>query len=294
MWGALAAPLLAAIMSVSAFASDLTVTTVDAASRPQGVFARAQGRGTLVIGVPYLAPEPQAGAKIRSEERLDAQMAQHLGQALGLPVTLVQVDPDQRASSIAQGQVDLLLVDREAGGAAGLATGNTGLQTAAINGTFAVPTGYAAQPKAIIRSDTPLRDWSDVKALTVCMASAATQSQALATAYGATVRTHRFPSDALVAVREGSCDIGLVDDVFWTPLMKFPEWAKFSSTLKAAGPTVERVWVAQDDPASRAWLTQTMNQWRQDRVIANMVTQWARDVAFDVYLDQEVPDCHSG
>ncbi|WZB60611.1 hypothetical protein WJ970_22260 [Achromobacter xylosoxidans] len=57
------------------------------------------------------------------------------------------------------------------------------------------------------------------------------------------MRTYRVPSDALVAVREGDCDVGLIDDALWEPLMRFPEWKKFSSTLAAEGARAERAWL---------------------------------------------------
>ena len=234
-----------------------------------------------MVGVPYLAPEPAAGAKIRTPERLDGVMATRLGLALGLPVKLVQMDKSRAAAALEKREVDLLIMDRV-----------TGVEQPPIANATVVPTGYAARPKAIIRSDTLLSEWKDVKGLTVCMSTAAFQAQSLATRWGASVRSYRVPSDALVAVREGNCDIGLVDDVAWTPLMKFPEWKKFSSTLDAQGQRSERVWVFQDDPATQAWMSAAMDEWRRDGVIQSMIDKWARDVAFDVYLDQEVPDCH--
>lgn len=241
-------------------------------------FPAARARGELVVGVPYLAPPPAAGAKIRTPEGLDAAVSEKLGASLGLPVRLVQLPADQAAAALAAGQVDLVLADRADGQPDTVA---------------AQPTGYAARPKAVIRSDTSLRKPADVRGRTVCMAEAATQARALAQQWGAVVRTYRVPSDALVAVREGSCDIGLVDDAVWEPLVRFPEWKKFSSTLAADGARQARVWLlAAGDQASRDWLGQEMRAWDRAGAWKAMTTKWARDVAFDVYLDQEVPDCH--
>ncbi|MNT00253.1 Bacterial extracellular solute-binding protein, family 3 [compost metagenome] len=155
------------------------------------------------------------------------------------------------------------------------------------------PTGYRTRPKAVIRSDTTLRKPADVRGRSVCMAEAASDTRALAESWGAVVRTYRVPSDALVAVREGACDVGLVDDAVWEPLVRFPEWKKFSSTLEPAGAPRERVWLLPaEDTAGRAWLASEMKAWNQSGAWKAMTTKWARDVAFDVYLDQEVPDCH--
>src|SRR5690606_41330675 len=106
-------------------------------------------------------------------------------------------------------------------------------------------------------------------------------------------RTFRVSAEAMEGDPGGGCDIGLSDDPAWGPLMQFPEWKKFSATLPADGPVAERVWLARaGDVASVRWLAVAMQQWRQHGAWQAMIRKWARDVAFDVYLDQEVPDCH--
>lgn len=241
-------------------------------------FAAAQTRGELVVGVPYLAPPPAAGAKIRTPDGLDAAMAERLGASLKLPVRLVELPADQAAAALAAGSVDLVLAERASGQPPGVAV---------------QPTGHATRPKAVIRSDTRLRRPTDLRGHSVCMAEAASAAKALAQSWGAVVRTYRVPSDALVAVREGACDIGLVDDAVWEPLMRFPEWKKFSSTLAPDGPRHERVWLlSAHDRDAGAWLSREMRAWDSTGAWQAMAAKWARDVAFDVYLDQEVPDCH--
>ncbi len=257
------------------------VASVTAAAAPADGLASARQRGELVVGVPYLAPAPVAGAKIRTPEGLDIAMAEKLAQDLGLPFSLRQVAPADAARLMAAGEVDVVLADRSVPA------------TSLPAGVAALPTGYAARPKAVIRSDTAMRQPADARGRSVCMAEAAVGAQALAQSWGAVVRTYRVPSDALVAVREGSCDIGLVDDAVWEPLMRFPEWKKFSATLAADGARHERVWLLPAaDTAAHAWLGERMREWSRAGAWKALPAKWARDVAFDVYLDQEVADCH--
>ncbi|WP_231886110.1 type 2 periplasmic-binding domain-containing protein [Bordetella ansorpii] len=249
----------------------------------EAAFAKARARGSLVIGVPYLAPPPAAGAKIRTPDGLDALMAERLGQTLDLPVVLRQVDASEAESLLAAGEVDAVLASQVEG---------LSSPGARAPGVTRVPTGYVTRPQAVIRSDTAMRRWQDVKGRSVCMSFAAVQAQEVARQSGATVRMHRVPSDALVAAREGGCDVAVIDDTVWAPLMRYPEWKKFSSTLALEGPRAERVWLVATQGGQAALLAGTMREWRRNGAWKAMADQWARDVAFDVYLDQEVPDCH--
>lgn len=254
-----------------------------APAAPPEPFAAARARGELVIGMPYVAPPPLAGAKIRTPDGLDVAVAEKLAQRLGLPFSLRQLAAGEAAAALASGQVDVALADRADAEAALRAGAPLSWQG----------TGYAARPKAVIRSDTRMRVGADARGRSVCMAQAATAAQELARSWGAVVRTYRVPSDALVAVREGDCDVGLVDDALWEPLMRFPEWKKFSSTLAADGARAERVWlVPASSAADKAWLAMEMRAWDRAGAWKALASKWARDVAFDVYLDQEVPDCH--
>lgn len=284
MAGGVAALLLGAWLAGGAVAP-FAMPHADAAepAASEAAFARARARGTLVIGVPYLAPPPAAGAKIRTPDGLDALMAERLGQKLDLPVTLRQVDAGEAARLLAAGEVDAVLASQLEG------QSSPGAQAPEV---ARVPSGYVTRPQAVIRNDTAMRRWQDVKGRSVCMSSAAVQAQELARQSGATVRTHRVPSDALVATREGACDVAVIDDAVWAPLMRYPEWKKFSSTLTLEGPRAERVWLVASQGGQAGLLAEAMREWRRDGAWKAMTDKWARDVAFDVYLDQEVPDCH--
>lgn len=243
------------------------------------LFPEARQRGELIVGVPYLAPPLAAGAKVRTPERLDSAIAQRLGKDLGLPVALKQVDAEQAQALLANGAVDLVLADQ------------ADAQGMLSSGIKRVPTGYATRPQAVIRGDTAMRRWPDAAGHTACMSEAAVGAQALARQWGAKVQIYRVPSDALVAVREGRCDLGLVDDAVWTSLMGYPEWKKYSATLPLEGSAVEHVWLLRGK-SEAAWLAGEMRGWSGQGVWRKMTAQWARNVAFDVYLDQSVPDCH--
>src|SRR5690606_30213235 len=134
-----------------------STSLADAAGLP---FGKARERGTLVVGVPYLAPPAAAGAKVRTPERLDIVAAARLAEQLGLALEVVQIPPARQAQALAEGVVDVLLADRVQDQSAPALQGD---------GTAVVSAGYVTRSKAVIRSDTPLRAWNQVRGLTVCM-----------------------------------------------------------------------------------------------------------------------------
>ncbi|WP_193088450.1 ABC transporter substrate-binding protein [Advenella sp. FME57] len=256
-------------------------TAASVVSDVAGLFPQAVSRGALRVAVVHVTPAAAPGAKVRTEDRLDTPAVKALATTLNLPTQLVQLAPDQAAKALAEGGIDLALYSLPA-------------DAANRRGVTLVPTSYRTYPKAVIRSDTQIRSRADLAGRTVCIARTAEHAAAEATQAGATLLPFAVPSDALVAVREGKCDLGLIDQTAWQPLMHYPEWKKFSATLELANAPRTLTWlVAAENTREAQWLRARMQQWDRAGQWAAFSKKWATDVAFDVYLDQEVPDCHS-
>lgn len=259
----------------------VAATTAAAATTATDLFPQAIARGTLRVAVIHITPAAAPGAKVRTEDRLDTPAVKALAAALNLPAQRVPLAPAQAAKALAEGSVDLALYS---------------LPTDAANwpGVTPVPTSYRTYPKAVIRSDTQIRSRADLAGRTVCIARTAEHAAEQATRAGATLLPFAVPSDALVAVREGKCDLGLIDQTVWQPLMQYPEWKKFSATLELADTPRTLTWlVSAKNTHAVQWLRARMQQWDRTGQWTVFSKKWATDVAFDVYLDQEVPDCHS-
>ncbi len=265
--------LIAAVMSLSIVAA--------AHAGPAGTFPQAAQRGTLRVGVVHVPPVALPGAKVRTPDRLDLPAIQSLSQALGLAAQPVQIAPEDVGQALAEGRVDLALYSLPD-------------SARAAPGLTYVPTAYHTHPQAVIRSDTSIRQTADLRGRAVCLPRTAVAAAAAATDAGAQIQAFDIPSDALVAVREGKCDLGLLDQTARQALMAYPEWRKFAATLDLPAYARTLTWVL---PAARTqevdWLRRQMAQWDASGRWEDLVRKWATDVAFDVYLDQEVPDCHS-
>ncbi|NMM27484.1 MAG: hypothetical protein HHJ12_09420 [Glaciimonas sp.] len=90
----------------------------------------------------------------------------------------------------------------------------------------------------------------------------------------------------------GVCDAAVHDDAMLNELLKLPEWKKFSVRLKV-GPRTTLVLIAPaGDADTLAFLKKTARAWSENSYWSQTKKKWVSDVAFEVYLDQNVPDCH--
>jgi polar amino acid transport system substrate-binding protein len=249
------------------------------------VHAAAAG-STLVVGVDYVVPAFVAGAKVRTPEMPDTTIVEAMAEKLGTRVEIVPAG-DVHATR----------------GSASVAANSNGraiaLQSLPKNSAMPpamrrIPTGYTAQAKVIMRTDTDIKSWAQLKGRTVCLSEGGHYVGKVAGQFGAIEQVYKAPADALLALRIGECDAALHDDTMLNALVKFPEWKKFSATLPAdTAPRASLDFiVSSDDTDTITALRQLTDEWKTKRYLATLNVQRARDIAFEVYLDQTVSDCH--
>lgn len=249
---------------------------------PAGAAGVAQGsqQRQLRLGIGYVAPAYRAGAKFRTPEAIENALADDLARRLQRGVRTVSAAPGSRAALLNTRRADLLLVALPV---------NDRLRTTAVT----LPTGYLASPMAIMRTDTTIRSWQQLQGRTVCMTEGGRYAGMLAANYGAVEKLFKAPADALLALRIGGCDAAVHDSALLEELLKLPEWKKFSARLTAGAPALALEFVVPaNDPATLAWLQSTVKEWQVSTYLQQQLALMARNIAFEVYLDQNVPDCH--
>lgn len=248
--------------------------------------ATAASSPTLHVGVDYVVPEFVAGAKVRTPEMPDTTLVDAMAEKLGTQVEMVPVsdvrDAEQSAgrAKIANGHAITLQSLPE----------NSPMPTSALR----IRTGYTTQAKIIMRTDTDIKSWDQLKGRTVCLSEGGQYMGKVAGQYGAIEQVYKAPADALLALRIGQCDAAVHDATMLNALLKFPEWKKFSATLPAGNlpkASLDFV-VSTDDIGTITALRQLTDEWKTKRYLATLNVQRARDIAFEVYLDQTVSDCH--
>ena len=260
------------------FAATVLVVTCTSAFADGGL-ERARKRGKLIAGIHYAVPEYKGGMKFRTPEAPDAALLEDIARRLQLPLSTVRVEPGRQTSLLTTGRVDLALA----------MVSDAKLTN---NDMVNIPTGYSSGPMAIMRTDTDIKTWEQLKGRKVCVAKDGRHVGTLAQKYGANEMVYRAPADALLALRIGDCDAAVHDSALLEQLIRLPEWKKFSARLPV-GPVSSLVFaVPARDTHTVNVLTRMASDWSSTGYLKQTTEKMARNIAFEVYLDQHVPDCH--
>jgi polar amino acid transport system substrate-binding protein len=251
----------------------LALAVLCAAAQAGSALDDAKQRGRLVVGLDYVIPEYKAGAKFRTPETIDNALAEDLAKRLQFPLATVKARPGLPA----EGNIVL----------------TTLANPAALPRTHvAIPVGYSAGQMAIMRSDTTIKSWEQLKGRTVCVSEGGHDVGTLSAKYGAIEQVYKAPADALIAVRTGVCDATVHDSAMLEELIKLPEWKKFSARLPAGPRNTAAFVVPSGDKKSIAALRKVAEEWAASGYPDAVMKKAVQSIAFEVYLDQEVPDCH--
>ncbi|BEV16653.1 transporter substrate-binding domain-containing protein [Herbaspirillum sp. DW155] len=243
------------------------------AAAQAGVLDDARRSDAVRIGLDHVPPPYKGGMKFRTPENIATVLADDLAAQWKLKTELQPNTPERAALKGVRPDVMLTRVD-----------------PAQADATM-IATGYSAGGMAIMRTDTTIRSWDDLKGRTVCVSTGSPYVGSLSGRYGAIEKVMPAPADALLAVRTGQCDAAVHDDTLMKALLKLPEWKKFSAQLAPVSRQALVLQVRGNDPADLASARQAAARWN-DAFWASAIKKWVNNVAFEVYLDQNVPDCH--
>lgn len=246
--------------------------------------ARAQPAGngvpSMTLSLPYVPDPHLPGAVVRTAEAMETWIAEDLVERSDGHAGLVQHDPVAAIAALRRGEADIALLhmaDTRQAAAAGLAV---------------MPTNYRTGAMAIMRTDTDIRRWQDLRGRTVCVAKGGHYVGTLSQRYGAIEQVYPAAADALIKVREGACDAAVSDDRMLDELLSMPEWKKFSARLPAQE-TVPLVILAAGDNAEAVRVARDLaRQWNGRGRMNEILKKRTYDIAFEVYLGQEAVDCH--
>lgn len=273
-------PLMNASRILSGTSLVLAACVLPQAAHAGGGLDEAAQRKQLVAGVRYVDPEYKGGMKFRTPDAIDNALVQELGKRLRLPASAVRVAPEDAGVALDAGKAHVVL--------AAVRDDAPVHKSATV-----IPLDYAVGPMAIMRTDTDIKSWPQLKGRKVCLSEGGLYVGTLAAQYGAVEIVKRAPADSLLAVRTGDCDAAVHDNTMLEELIRLPEWKKFSARLPVAAPRTRLAFIVQkSDAKSAAALTRIAREWSANRYPDHLVAKAVKHIAFEVYLDQDVPDCH--
>ena len=235
--------------------------------------------GILTVGVEYAPPAFVGGAKVRTPEGIDALLVDDIGRRLSAKAQMTLFSPANPTQSLQDGKARVVL------------TPVTETQAASASSRV-IATGYSTGAMAIMRSDTDIKQWKQLQGRTVCLAEGGRYVGTLAEKYGAIEMVFKAPADSLLALRIGECDAAVHDSSMLNELIKLPEWKKFSARLPVQDLKPLAFVVASNDAELAEYLKQAAKAWANSHHLEKVTKAAVRDIAFEVYLDQTVTDCH--
>jgi polar amino acid transport system substrate-binding protein len=232
----------------------------------------------IVVRVDFVVPEYKGGDKFRSPATIDTALAEDLAKRLQarLQTVSAQSSADAAPSEAAQSLRLTSLRDF----------------SDVPEDMAVVPIDYRAVPMAIMRSDTTIRRWEQLQGRKACVAAGGNHVGTLSDRYGAVEQVHPSPTDALVALREGACDAMVHDSTMLEELIRYPEWKKFSARLRGNQRSTLAFLVPAHDQSRVTTLRRVASDWDAKGYPEQLVKKTVREIAFEVYLEQDVPDCH--
>ncbi|WP_417276726.1 ABC transporter substrate-binding protein [Castellaniella sp.] len=224
------------------------------------------------LGIENVPEAPVPGAKPRTPVRIEVLAgAKWEGSA-----PMQAIAADQALAQLQDGQLDAWV---------GVLPEDSQVAPQVLKQTVA----WSVSPMAIMRTDTDIHDWVSLAGRTVCLSADGRYVGELNARLGAIEQVYASATDALLALRTGQCDAAVQDEGFLRQLLTYPEWRKFSAQLA---------------PYRKAYLTQlvrtdlstsargTLQQAFSAKSLTQLGEEQAKTIAFEVYLDQAVPDCH--
>jgi len=220
--------------------------------------ADVKQRGVLIVGVKsdykpfgYLDP---SGKIVGLEPDLAADVARRLG----VKVQYVPVVAANRLQFLQQGRIDLLI-----------ATMSDTPEREQLVGIIK-PSYYASGADILAKKGSGLKTWDDVKGKKLCGIQGAYYNKSAEDKYGATLVAFTGTTEALNALKEGSCVGFLFDDTFNNPRTSTPEFSSYETPLPSIEVVPWGVAVAKDDPKFNAFMSDVVKDWHKTGLILSL------------------------
>lgn len=236
----------------SLLAASIVAVVSAASAQADATLDKIKERGTLVAGVilsgpPYGYIDP----KTQQQEGLNLDLAREFAKRLGVKLETVAVTPPNRVQFLQQGKVDLLLANMQ------------WTQERAEILSF-VPTPFEVSGgAAVVRKDSGIKDWPDLRGKTVCVSQGSNFTKPLIEQYGAIVKGFPGQPDSLLALKGGNCDAAVHVGATVKLMLKqrADEWKDYEVSIPTELiPSDSVVWLRQGETDTQAALDKILKE----------------------------------
>jgi polar amino acid transport system substrate-binding protein len=253
------------IAALSAFVIALCGT---APASARDTLADIKARGKIVVGVKtdykpfgYLDP---TGKVVGIEPDLAADVARRLG----VGIEYVAVTGSNRMQFLQNGRIDLII-----------ATMSDTPEREQLVG-IVKPSYYDSSADVLARKGSPLKTWADVKGKTLCGIQGAYYNKDIQDKYGATLTAFTGTTEALNALKQGSCVGFVYDDAFNISRRFDSDWSDYEVTqLPAIEPLPWGVAVDKSDDKFMAFMSDVVKDWHKTGFIIQLQKKYGMPVS---------------
>lgn len=271
---------LAATGAALALAQLVDSTAPAALQAPGTVLQQALERGVLRVGVrEYPRPSLPSDPLPPEPDNLDAGLARHIAQQIGVPVQLVGLAAEQVAPALAAAQVDLVL-------AGSPATPHALPHRSSV--------AYLLGPaRIVVLRNGPLASAAHLAGQSVCVAEGSPYAAPLQERHGARPVVLRSAVHAISAFMAGECAALAEDEGLVERLLAQTEWRYYRALEPRLAPArTAQALLPRADPASAAYLDAVLERWTQSGTQARARLQRSSEVALEVALLEDGAICH--
>ncbi len=235
-----------------------------AAATPSPTLELVRKRGALQVGVKNDYPPFGMLSADGALQGFEIDMARELARRLGVGVKLVPVTGTSRLQKLEEGAVDIVIATMGD-------TADRRRIAAAVE-----PNYYASGVTLMLRPETRVKDWQEVRGQTVCATQGSYFNRAMSQRYLLNLLTFNNGRDAKLALRDGRC-IGYMFDntAIWSDLRQ-PEWDGYHAPLPPAMPAPWAIAIARSEAGTdlERWVGDVMAQWHREGFLTSLEQTW--------------------
>jgi polar amino acid transport system substrate-binding protein len=256
--------------------STSTLTSLDTGLRASERLVQIKRRSTLLVGIKTDYPPFGMISGNGVPQGFEHDLAEDIATRLGVTLTKVPVTGANRLQKLEEGAIDIVIATQ----------GDTAERRKIA--TQIEPNYYASGATLLVRPESQLRDWSDVRGKQVCATQGSYFNREMSSRYLLNLQTYNNARDAKLAVRDKRCIGFLFDNTALASDIKQPEWADYKIPLSVSLVTPWAIAIGRNESGTdfEAFLGDIVADWHRSGFLIE------RERAWDISPSKFLQDMH--